>query len=172
MLKWNINTHPHFWPSVSLSPLNYQARHFLSSSWPHFPAVNSPVNRSISWINLHTPAAHSGCLSLSWSTRRKAFLWFLLPLPLPVELSLAFHSLCYILLVLQQTHASCLLSPCAAGNVISLFSLNSFVLPFFSRYYLTQSHSCDHSLSDNNSSERGYFPTLFPPLSHPPPLAF
>lgn len=148
---------------MSLSPSNHQAKHFLSSPWPRFQ-LRIPQSTSV-LAGLTSMLILVVCLSPAAPDLKLSFGYSCLCL-----LSFSLRSLFYILLVLRQMHASRLLSPCAAGNVIFLFSQISFVLPFFSWYYLSQSHSCDHSLFWQYFFREGIFPPIFHPSS--PLLAF
>ncbi len=161
--KWKPVNLTSFWPVVSLSSSSHRAKHFLSSPWPRFQ-LRTPQSTTV-LAGLTSTLALVACLSPAAADLKLlcscSCLW------MSSSLFPSKALICYTLLVLRQTNASRLLSPCAAWNVISLFSQISFVLPFFC-YYLAQSHSCSHSLRKFLQGEDIFY--LFP--SSPLHLAF
>lgn len=152
-----------FRPSMSLSPSNHQAQHFFSSPWPRFQlltpqstSVLAGLTSVLTLVVCLSPAAPDSKLSSGSSCLCQSRSLSLFP-------QLMLHS---VSSAAKRTALSPSLCLCCWKCHLP-FSQISFVLAFFCWYYLAHSHSCNRSLFDNISSERGYF-LPFPSLSHPP----
>lgn len=129
---------------MSLSPLNHRAKHFLGAPWPSLQ--QRTLQSTAALVGLTSRLALVVCLSPAADVKL-SFVAFCLCPSSALFLCTAYVKFCYTL--------------SAGGNVISLFSRISFVPPFFSWYFLSQSNCYDHSPFDNISLERGFLLPFF-----------